>query len=179
MPNTIQFGRQSVDRTILEQAVKASHSVRDVQKLLDIGLAATNTTKLGEAIQAAGINTDHFTSPIGGKHFDRQLKQYNIAAVNKPYFDWAEAELPKTLSAESYKGTYRFIFGNFLESIGEQDLIKTSEEQITKFAEGKIMRENVIKAMLKRIVLDNVNKSRFNVGKALLFCLLDDGKMKK
>lgn len=179
MSNTITFGRQSLDRNELEAAVKASSSVRDVQKLMGIGLAATNTTKLGEAIQAAGINTDHFKYQINAKHFERNMKQYDIAEVNQPYFDWAENELPKIYTPESYKGTYRFIFGKFIEYMKDQDIIKASEEQIKTYAEGKVMRENVVRAILKRIVLDNINKSRFNVGKALLFYLLEDGKMKK
>lgn len=179
MSDMIKVGRQSISRENLETAVRVSHSVRDVQKLLDWGMAATTTIKLGEAIQNVGINTDHFTHPIGGKHYDRALKQYNIAEVNKPYFEWAETELSKTVSAESYKGTYRFILGNVLEFMGDTDFIKITEEQIQKFSDGKVMRENVVKAILKRIVLDNINKSRFNVGKALLFYLLDDGKMKK
>ena len=176
----IQVGRRTIPYNELEAAVKASYSVRDVQKLIGWSDASTTTIKLGKAIQEAEINTDHFKYPIGAPpRYIKEFKQYNIAEVNQPYFDWAEAELPKIYTPESYKGTYRFIFGNFLEFVGDQDIIKATEEQIKTYAEGKVMRENVVRAILKRIVLDNINKSRFNVGKALLFYLLEDGKMKK
>jgi hypothetical protein len=175
----IQVGRRTISHSELEQAVKASRSVRDVQKLLGWGMAATTTTKLGEAILKAGISQATFEYKIGAKHFERQLKQYNIAEVNQPYFDYCEKKFPKIYTEESYKNTYRNIFGNFLEFVGDQDIVKIKGEKIEQYAEGKTMRVTVIKSILKRIVLDNINNSRFNVSKKLLFVLLDDGKMKK
>jgi len=173
---TIKIGRQEVDKTLFLEAIQKSRSCRDVCKIIGWGTAHSTIMKMGEAITQNNIDTTHFRYQPERKINHKPMTVYNIADINKPYFDYLENDMK--ITEESYK-TYRYIFGSLLEQIGNTDFVTISKEQIVKHAEGKKMRETVIKALLKHVIVLDINCAAKTASRDILLYLIDDEKINK
>lgn len=176
MENTIKIGRQEVNKDLFLDAIAKSKSCRDVCKLIGWGTAHSTIVKMGEAIKQNNIDTTHFRYQPERKINHKPMSVYNIADINKPYFDYLENDMK--ISDESYK-SYRYIVGGLLEQIKEQNFVTISKETITKYANGKKMRETIIKAMLKHVIVLNIGNASEMASREILLYLLDDEKINR
>jgi hypothetical protein len=176
MENTIKIGRQEINKTVFLEAIQKSKSCRDVCKYIGWGTAHSTIMKMGEAMRTNNIDTSHFSYQPERKINHKPMTAYNIADINKLYFNYLENDM--NITEESYK-TYRYIFGSLLEQIGNKDFVTISKEQIVKHAEGKKMRETVIKAMLKHVVIMDINNAASTASRDMLLYLIDDEKISR
>ena len=178
---TLTIGRRSVNKDTLIEAVQNSHSAVEVCEAIGFNKTVFTTVNIiKETIQALGLDTTHFKTPLTREHTEKfnayqenRIKAFNLNANNQQYYEAFE----KSITSGSW-ATYKSTIGNFLESLGDIDFAKTmNTNKIDAFTQGKTNAESHIRSLLIFIVANDINGAKAKVYKdMLIWCISNRAK---
>jgi hypothetical protein len=173
----IKIGKREVSKDQFIQAVVNAKSVADIS--IGIGfnpIPSTTKENVKAMVSQLGLNTSHikcYNRIARPEVTQARVKQFNLSKDNEQYLT---AFLPTI--AERSAASYKSSCGNFMESIGSQDFITVTKEQIMKYTSTKETESMVnnttahLRSLMIFSINNDVNGAVEKVSKQMLIWLI-------
>lgn len=172
----VKIGKREVDKEAFIHAVANNKSLTHI--IDELGFKSNVTTTRWDVetrIKELGLDTSHLKKKkiVHEEEAINRVKQFTLNKDNQQYYD---SFLPSL--AERSTATYKSSVGNFMESIGSQDLMTVTGSQILEFAntkESDAMKRNVeahLRSLMVYCITNDINNAVDKVSKEMLIWLI-------
>lgn len=177
--NTVKIGKKEFEYDTFVDAVRQAKRLKQVNENLGLNPSSSSVKeKVEEKIKELQLDTSHFVcvyhkSPSYERSIQARTIKFNVSKVNQLYMDSFLDSL-----SEISRTQYKYTIGNYLEMIGKQDFVKSTEQQFTEFINGKknkATRSNILchlRTFMIYVVNNNINGAIKKVDKQMLIYLL-------